>query len=188
VRSDKVRLQRPHKSSEMSGIDLSQMVRNGFGHLTTLCGDIGNVFVNALAMEKVWSRAGLEFGDQEVLLLLFNVLSMVCALAIMPSMHTLLNSFASWDSYYLLYVHVVWMCLDEESDGYDNICTHVDEFKIVMHNPSHWLDFIKGTFLVKSDGPPSYFLGNDYNWSAAKNTWVLSSIYIKECSSTWRTI
>jgi len=32
ARSDKVPLQRPHKSSEMSGIDPSWMVRNGFGH------------------------------------------------------------------------------------------------------------------------------------------------------------
>jgi len=27
--------------------------------LKTLCGDIGNAFVTAPAMEKVWSRAGL---------------------------------------------------------------------------------------------------------------------------------
>jgi len=49
---------------------------------------------------------------------------------------------------------------------------------------SHYVgwDLIKGTFLVKSDGPPSYYLGNDYNWSAAENASVLScSTYIKEC-------
>jgi len=35
---------------------------------------------------------------------------------------------------------------------------------------------------VKSDGPPSYYLGNYYNWSAAENAFVLScSTYIKEC-------
>ena len=66
------------------------------------------------------------------------------------------------------------MSLREEADGYDYICTHVDDFKIDACKPSHWLDLIKGTFLVKSDGPPSYYLGNDYNWSAAENAWVLS--------------
>jgi len=40
----------------------------------------------------------------------------------------------------------VWMC--EDADGSDYICTHVDDFVIVVCNPSHWLDLIKSTFLA----------------------------------------
>jgi hypothetical protein len=37
-------------------------------------------------------------------------------------------------------------------------------------------------FLLKSIGPPSYYLGNDYNWSEDEKVWVLGwATYIKEC-------
>ena len=33
--------------------------------LKLITGDIGNAFVQALTTEKVWSRAGREFGNRE---------------------------------------------------------------------------------------------------------------------------
>jgi hypothetical protein len=33
--------------------------------LRTLCGDIGNVFITADCLEKIYSIAGPEFGEQE---------------------------------------------------------------------------------------------------------------------------
>ena len=37
-------------------------------------------------------------------------------------------------------------------------------------------------FLLKSTGPPSYYLGNDYSWSKDESTWVLGcATYVKEC-------
>jgi hypothetical protein len=55
----------------------------------------------------------------------------------------------------------VWMQLREMKDGYKYICTHVDDFKIVAKEPEQWHDQISSSFLLKSIGPPSYFLGND---------------------------
>ena len=76
----------------------------------------------------------------------------------------------------------IWMQMCEDGTGYDYICTHVDDFKIVARDPNHWLTQISGAFLLKSTGPPSYYLGNDYMWSPSKNAWVLGcSTYIKEC-------
>ena len=68
------------------------------------------------------------------------------------------------------------------SDGYDYICTHVDDFKIMARDPERWKPHISAAFLLKSIGPPSYYLGNDYNFSSEENAWVLScATYIKEC-------
>jgi hypothetical protein len=76
----------------------------------------------------------------------------------------------------------VWMRLREMKDGYDYICTHVDDFKIVAKEPEWWRDQISSSFLLKSIGPPSYYLGNDYNWSEEEKAWVLGcATYIKEC-------
>jgi hypothetical protein len=47
----------------------------------------------------------------------------------------------------------VWMQLREMKDGYDYICTHVDDFKIVAKEPERWRDQISSSFLLKFKGP-----------------------------------
>ena len=42
----------------------------------------------------------------------------------------------------------------EEEDGYDYICTHVDDFKIVTRDPERRKARTSGTFLLKFIGPP----------------------------------
>ena len=75
----------------------------------------------------------------------------------------------------------VWLRKREKRDGYDYLCTHVDNFKIVAKDPQRWQIQIFATFLLKSIGPPSYYLGNDYNFSESENAWVLGCApYIKE--------
>jgi hypothetical protein len=39
--------------------------------LRTLCGDIGNAFITADCLEKIYSIAGPEFGEQEDSVMLF---------------------------------------------------------------------------------------------------------------------
>jgi hypothetical protein len=41
----------------------------------------------------------------------------------------------------------------EMKDGYDYICSHVDDFKIVAKEPERWRDQISSLFLLKSIGP-----------------------------------
>ena len=44
-----------------------------------------------------------------------------------------------------------------------------------------WIDRIAGAFLVKSHGPRSYCLGNDYHFHDGANLWTYSaSTYTKE--------
>ena len=151
-------------------------------NLKVLCGDVGNAFVTAPCLEKVYSRAGPKFGDCQDAIIVF-----VKALyGLQSSSRAFRGHFAdflcSLGFHSVRYDQDVWMCLHEDKIGKDYICTHVDDFKIVASDPDCWLTQISGVFLLKSTGPPSYYLGNDYEWSTSENAWVLCcSIYIKEC-------
>ena len=56
------------------------------------------------------------------------------------------------------------MRLRQTIDGYDYVCTHVDDFKIVARDSTHWLHLLKFRFLVKQSGPFEYYLGNGYRF------------------------
>ena len=150
--------------------------------LRILCGDIGNAFITAQCMEKIYSVAGPEFGDREgsILVLkkaLYGLRS--SSRAFRAHFADFLRSLGFFAS---RYDRDVWMREREELDGYDYVCTHVDDFKIVARNPDRWKDQIAAAFLLKSVGEPSYYLGNDYNFSKDENAWVLGcATYIKEC-------
>jgi hypothetical protein len=58
-------------------------------------------------------------------------------------------------------------------DGYDYICTYVDNFKIVARDPDRWKTQMSAAFLLKSIGPPTYYLGNDFNFSVGENAWAV---------------
>ena len=151
-------------------------------NLKVLCCDVGKVFVAAPCLEKVYSRAGPEFGDRHN-----SIMVLTKALyGLWSSSRALRGHFADFlRSLGFCSAHYdcdVWMWMHEDGTGYDYICTHMDDFKIVAHDPDRWLTQISGVFLLKSTGPPSYYLGNNYMWSPTHNAWVLGcSTYIKEC-------
>ncbi len=58
-------------------------------------------------------------------------------------------------------------------DCYDYICYHVYNFKIVARDPDRWKTQISAAFLLKSIGPPTYYLENDYNFAVGENAWVV---------------
>ena len=151
-------------------------------NLKVLCGDVGNAFVTAPCMEKVYSRAVAEFGDRHD----STMVLMKSLYGLWSSSRAFCGHFAdflhSMGFHSTRYNHDIWMRLREDGTGYDYICTHVDDFKIITCDPDHWLTQISGVFFLKSTGPPSYYLGNDYVWSTSKNTLALGcSTYIKEC-------
>ena len=151
-------------------------------NLKVLCGDVGNAFVTAPCLEKVYSRAGPEFGDRHD-----SIMVLTKALyGLRSSSRAFRRHFADFlQSLGFRSAHYdrnIWMQMREDSTGYDYICTHGDDFKIVARDPDHWLTQMSGVFLLKSTGPHSYYLGNDYMWSPTHNAWVLGcSTYIKQC-------
>jgi hypothetical protein len=118
-----------------------------------LCGDIGNAFITANCMEKIYTYAGPEFGDREVSLLIFKK----ALYGLRSSSRAIRTHFAdflrSLGFTATRYDRNVWIRAREEKDGYDYICTHVDAFKFIAHNPEHWKGHISATCLLKSIGP-----------------------------------
>jgi hypothetical protein len=152
-------------------------------NLNVLCGDIGNAFITADCLEKVYSRAGPEFGEKEESILVFK--------KALYGLRSSSRAFRGHPAGFLRgmgffacrYNRDVWLREREERDGYDYVCTHVDNFKIVARDPTRWQTQISAAFLLKSIGPPVYYLGNDCNFSEGENAWVLgcATTYIKEC-------
>ncbi len=153
--------------------------------LSVLTGDIGNAFVQAETKEKVYCVCGPEFGDR-----------MGCIALIKKALYGLTTSAERYRKLFAdflrslgftptRYDRDVWMRMRESHDGYDYICTHVDDFKIVARDPSYWMTRVEQAFLVKESGPPSYYLGNDYTyhegdgqdmWTYGCKTYVEESI------------
>ena len=60
------------------------------------------------------------------------------------------------------YDNDVWIRQHKYGDCYDYICIHVDGFMSAGKRAQRIMDEIKSVYMVKSEGPPDYYLGNDY--------------------------
>ena len=102
--------------------------------LTVLTGDIGNAFVQATTNEKVYTRLGKEFGSRAgTIALIVKALYGLTTSA--ERFRTLLADFIRSLGFTPSRCdRDVWMRLRRAKDGYDYICTHVDDFKIVARD------------------------------------------------------
>ena len=56
----------------------------------------------------------------------------------------------------------VWIRLAENKAHYEYVCTYVDDFIIASKHPEIIMKLIKEVYDIKGEGPPEYYLGNDY--------------------------
>ena len=72
----------------------------------------------------------------------------------------------------------IWLC--DDKTGYDYICTHIDDFKVVAKKTLIWINMIAFVFLIKENGRRNYYLGNDYTYHNGQNMWIYGyQIYAK---------
>ena len=149
--------------------------------LRVLCGDIGNAFIQAETNEKVYTRVGNEFGEHAGKIALI-VKALYGLTTSAERFHTLLADFLrTMDFIPTRFDRDVWMRLRDDESGYDYICTHVDDFKVVAKDPMIWIDRIAGAFLIKEHGPRKYYLGNDYTYHTGQDIWTYGcETYAKE--------
>ena len=162
-------------------VRLLDVITHHFGY-KQLVGDIGNAFINAHTKEKVWARCGPEFGDREGAIIIMN-----------KALYGLATSAERWRSCFADYIRSMgfqptrydrdlWIQARDDGTGYDYICTHVDDFKIVGKDPMKWMKQIQSRFLVKTVEEPKYYLGNDYVLDDDTGRYrVGSTTYVKEC-------
>ena len=150
-------------------------------NLGLITGDIANAFINADTKEKVYCTAGLEFGDK------FG-----CTVVIKKALYGLKSSANAWHGMLSDFIRTlgfvptrydedVWIRQREAKDGYDYICTHVDDFMIVARNPQRWLDPLQQHFVIKHAGKPKSYLGNDLILDERTGLYRMGSVtYLKE--------
>lgn len=151
-------------------------------NLKILCGDVTNAFITANCLEKVYAYCGPEFQDRQG-----------CKVIFKKALYGLRSSGRAFRAHFADYLRSmgffaaqydrdVWLRLRDDNTGYDYLCTHVDDFKIVAKNPEYWMQQIQLKFKLKTVGPPSYYLGNNYHWSEELKSWTIGcSTYIQEC-------
>jgi hypothetical protein len=149
--------------------------------LKVLCGDIGNAFIQAKTNERVYTRVGNEFGEHAGKIALI-VRALYGLTTSAERFHTLLADFLRTLGFTpSRFDRDVWMRLRDDETGYDYICTHVDDFKVVAKEPMIWIDRIASAFLIKEHGPRKYYLGNDYVFHEEHNIWTYGcKTYAKE--------
>ena len=148
----------------------------------TLHGDIGNAFVTAPCLEKVYSRCGPEFGELED-----------CIVIIIKALYGLESSARAFRLFLADYLRSldffpsrcdrdVWIRMRESKNGYDYVCTHVDDFKVVAEDANRWCKCIGLKFQLKIVEKPRYYLGANYSYSEKNKAYhVGCHTYIKEC-------
>ena len=150
-------------------------------NLNVLCGDIGNAFIQAQTKENIYTRCGNEFGDKaKSIAIIKRALYGLTTSA--ERFHTLLADFLRTLGFKpCRFDRDVWIRLRDTNDGYDYICTHVDDFKIVAKDPNFWIEKIASNFLIKAHGPRQYYLGNDYKYHDNDDIWTYGChTYINE--------
>jgi len=131
--------------------------------LKQLCGDVSNAYVNAESSQKAYvPKAGYEFGSRKGMMIV-----------IVKALYGLSASGADWHRHFsnslrsygfepTRYDKDVWIRLSEDKTHYEYICTYVDDFMIASKQPEAIMELIKKEYSVKGEGPPLYYLGNDY--------------------------
>ena len=126
--------------------------------------DIGNAYLNAPCREKIWMKAGPEFGDEKDTIFL-----------VVRALYGLKSAGASWRSFFSQTLQElgfkptrgdpdVYIRPQVKENGfkyYEMILVYVDDILVVSHDTKPIMDEISSTFRLKEDslGPPRRYLG-----------------------------
>ena len=159
-----------------------------------LTGDIGNAYLNAPTLEKVYYRAGLEWGE--------HMQGAICV--IVRALYGLKSSAKAWRSHmcntlqtmgfeHSLADNDVWLRKSNKANDscphYSYILVYVDDILIVADKPQEYMDVLSKHYYVKetSIGPPNLYLGTQYRRvtdRSGKQCWSSSTdSYVKEATS-----
>ena len=150
-------------------------------NLKQLCGDVGNAYVNAYTAERVYAIAGPEFGEKEGSVVIVR-----------KALYGLKSSSSQWHAHFgdtlrglgfepTRFDNDVWIRQADDETHYEYVCTHVDDFMIVGRKPQIVMDKLKEVYIIKAEGPPDYYLGNDYKqhkgrWAVGCNKYLTESL------------
>ena len=103
-------------------------------NLKALCGDISNAFVTATTPEQVYCIAGPEFGPKQGMTVIIKKALYGLATSAASFHNHLADTFRSMNFKPTRFDNDVWIRSNTAKDGYDYICTHVDDFVFSLKN------------------------------------------------------
>ena len=184
----------PPKESVYSSVMSRDSVRIAFliaalNDLKILAGDVQNAYLNAPTKEKVWFRAGLEFGSE----LAGKPVKIVRAL------YGLKSSGARWRDHMAgtlrdagfkscLADPDIWMKRNRKPDGmeyWEYVLVYVDDVLVISHDPGKVMKIFQKAYTMKKDSvkEPEEYLGTRirrFTMEDGTETWAMSSdLYVK---------
>ena len=150
--------------------------------LAVLSADIQNAYLHAKCREKIWTRAGPEFGSDQG-----------CVMIVVRALYGLKTSGAAFRSlladrlYDIGYKPTkgdpdVWIRPAVKADGYEYyemVLVYVDDIFAISHVPTKTLEQIQEEFKFKNDeiAPPDMYLGSKLEYQTFNGTkcWTMSS-------------
>jgi len=152
--------------------------------LKMITGDIGNAFVQALTQEKIWSKAGPEFGNKEGCKIIFKKALYGLATSARQWNLKLGDSLKSFGFKPSRADPDLWIRLEDDGESYEYIATHVDDVICVGKDPLRHITKLKEQFPIRNISlTPEYYLGN--TMEVQKNGTIKVSLkkYVKEIIS-----
>ncbi len=184
-------------SSTYSSVVSRESVRVAFllaalNVLEVFATDVGNAYLNAPCREKIWTRAGKEFGSDEG-----------CIMIIVRALYGLKTSSAAWRAAFaeklteMGYKSTkanpdIWIQESVKPNSfryYEILLVYVDDTLCISHQPDQTMVQIKELYHLKDEsvGPPSRYLGANVSkfqlrsglecWSASARDYIKSAVH-----------
>ena len=150
-------------------------------NLKVVTGDIGNAFVHALTNEKIWTKAGPEFGKRQGCKIIFKKALYGLSTSARQWNLTLGGAIADMGFKPTRADADLWIKLSEDKKTYEYIATHVDDVICVGNKPEKYINRLKEKFSIRNISMnPEYYLGNDLSKQLDKTIKVSLKKYIEE--------
>ena len=185
-----------------SSVVSRESIRIGFliaalNGLDVLAADIQNAYLNAPTQEKVWFRAGPEWGEHEGK-----------PIQVVRALYGLKSSGQAWRTHFSQTLEAmgfkssladpdVWMKAATKPNGeeyYAYIMVYVDDLLCIGLNPQQYMDRVSESFKLKagSVGPPKVYLGANCQQNPSRtpdvNCWGMSAEqYVRDAVKTVKT-
>jgi len=155
----------PPKEDVYSGVVSMDSVRLGFliaamNNMTVVAADIGNAFLYGITKEKVYVRAGPEFGPDVQGKRLLVVKSLYGLRTSAARFHEHLTETLRKLGFVPSYADAdLW--IKERNDHYEYIATYVDDIMIFSREPMQYIKEFEKIYILKGVGTPEYYLGGN---------------------------
>ena len=130
--------------------------------LKIITGDIGNAFIHANTNEKIWTRAGPEFGEKRGSKIIFKKALYGLSTSARQWNLKLGDTISSMGFKPTRSDADLWIRSSDDNKSYEYIATHVDDVICVGSNPLKYISELKKQFPIRNIAEnPEYYLGND---------------------------